>query len=307
MAKRMTRQALRQALTDGEEVALLDVRERGRYSAGHLFLAVNTPLSQLELVMRSRVPRSSARVIVCDDLEGLADPAARVMEEAGYSDVSVLDASMEDCTRAGFQVFQGHYATTYALGLHAAERYGVPQIDAESLKSKLDAGEDLIVVDTRTQGEYNRGCVPSAISAPLVELIYRIRDLAPDPETQVVVNCGAVTRGVLGCQSLIEAGIENPVSVLTNGARGWHIAGFALETGAERTYPAVSDNAKSLVGGGAKADLRWRFGDLRDPGPSSRRGGSSAPSGLCTWSTCAPSKNIKPGTSKIRFGSRAGN
>ena len=198
--------------------------------------------------MRARVPRLSTRVILCDDAEGLGERAARVMTGAGYPDVSVLDGRMPDCEAVGFQIFHGHYATTYALGLHIALLNEPPELNAQELKSKMDSGEDVMVVDTRTLGEFRGGCVPGARSVPMAELLYRVKDLAPDPNTQVVVNCGAITRGVLGGQSLIEAGIDNPVSVLSNGVRGWDLAGFALEEGAERSYPALSDEARVWSG-----------------------------------------------------------
>ena len=248
MSKSINPAKLRDIVTGEGEFALLDVRERGHYAKGHLFLAVNTPLSTLELVMRRRVPRLSAPIILCDDGEELAERAAPVLERAGYCDVSVLDGVMGDCEAVGFQIFQGHYATTYALGLHIAAQARTPELSPQDLKTKLDAGEDLIVVDTRTFGECNTGCVPGALSVPMAELLYRVRDLAPNPETQVVVNCGAITRGVLGGQSLIEAGLANPVAVLSNGVRGWDLAGFALEQGSERSYPAVSETAKAWSG-----------------------------------------------------------
>ena len=240
-------------MTDGAEFALLDVRESGHYAVGHLYLAINTPLSSLELVMRARVPRLSTRVVVCDDGEGLAHRAAQVMENAGYTDVSVFDGAMQDCEAVGFQIFEGHYATTYALGLHIGSVSQTPEISPEALKEKMDAGEDFVVIDTRTFGEFNQGCVPGARSAPMAELLYRVKDLAPNPNTEVVVNCGAVTRGVLGGQSLIEAGIENPVRVLTNGARGWAMAGLALEQGSERSYSQVSDGSRAWAGEAANS------------------------------------------------------
>ena len=83
MSKSINPAELRDIVTGEGEFALLDVRERGHYATGHLFLAVNTPLSTLELVMRRRVPRLSAPIILCDDGEGLADRVAPVMERAG--------------------------------------------------------------------------------------------------------------------------------------------------------------------------------------------------------------------------------
>lgn len=202
--------------------------------------------------MRARVPRLSTRVVLCDDGEGLAQRAADVMERAGYSNLFVFDAPVHTSEAAGFQVFQGHYVTTYALGLHIASLTGTPQISAASLKEKIEAGDDVVVFDTRTFEEYHDGCVPGAHSAPMAELLYRIKDLVPDPNTEVVVNCGAVARGVLGAQALIEAQLENPIKVLTNGARGWSMADLALEHGATRSYRPVSEHSRQWSAEAAK-------------------------------------------------------
>ena len=49
-----------------------------------------------------------------------------------------------------------------------------------------------------------------AISVPGGELVYRIGDLVPDPETLVVVNCAGRTRSILGAESLRRAGMPEP-------------------------------------------------------------------------------------------------
>jgi rhodanese-related sulfurtransferase len=80
---------------------------------------------------------------------------------------------------------------------------------------------------------------------PGAELVYRVRELAPHPNTLVVVNCAGRTRSIIGAQSLINAGIPNRVLALRNGTMGWHLAGLELEHGQDRYLPAVSpDNAE---------------------------------------------------------------
>ena len=46
-------------LTDGGEIALVDVRDQGPFGRGHPLLAVNVPLSGIELAIRRFVPRLS--------------------------------------------------------------------------------------------------------------------------------------------------------------------------------------------------------------------------------------------------------
>ncbi|MFB3134683.1 MAG: rhodanese-like domain-containing protein, partial [Rhodospirillales bacterium] len=55
---------LRSMIADGGEVALLDVREEGRFAQGHLLFAVPLPLSRLELRILDVVPRRSVPVVL---------------------------------------------------------------------------------------------------------------------------------------------------------------------------------------------------------------------------------------------------
>jgi rhodanese-related sulfurtransferase len=234
---------LRDALTDGGEFALLDVRERGDYARGHLFLAINLPLSHLELRLRRYVPRRTARVIVCDDGSGLSERAARVLEAGGYTNVFIVAGGTPACASAGLELYRAHYAVTYAFGLYVDRHYRPPAITAQSLQAKIAAGESCVVLDARPIWDFHHAAIPGAIDVPLGELPYHIRDVAPDPHTQVIVNCGAVTRGVLGGRTLIEAGVENPVSVLTNGVRGWELAGNESQHSANRSAGPASKTA----------------------------------------------------------------
>ena len=130
-AKRIDARTLESALTDGGEIALLDVRERGRFGRAHLLLAVNLPSSQLELVIRQFVPRLATRIVLCDDAEGLAEPAARMLKAAGYRDVAVLEGGVEDWATAGLELFRSHYVSSYAFGMYVGQEYGTPKITAQ--------------------------------------------------------------------------------------------------------------------------------------------------------------------------------
>jgi rhodanese-related sulfurtransferase len=68
-----------------------------------------------------------------------------------------------------------------------------------------------------------------------------VHDLAPDPDTLVVVNCAGRTRSIIGCQSLRNAGIPNEVVALKDGTMGWELAGLQVERGATRVPPAPSE------------------------------------------------------------------
>ena len=86
--------------------------------------------------------------------------------------------------------------------------------------------------------------VPGTVCAPGAELVRRIRDVAPDPETLVVVNCAGRTRSIIGAQSLIDAGAPNRTVALENGTMDWTLADLALKRGASRSAPPPSQAAR---------------------------------------------------------------
>ena len=89
-APAVSAQKLKRMLHDGGEIAVLDVREEGMFAKRHMLLACTAPLSQLELRAPLLVPRRSARVVLVDDDDGLAQRATDVLIRNGYTDVAVL-------------------------------------------------------------------------------------------------------------------------------------------------------------------------------------------------------------------------
>ena len=251
--------SLRAWLGDGGEIAVLDVREAAAYARGHLLHSVHTPVSQLARVAGGFVPRLATRVVLCDEDDGLAARAAAVLEAAGYGDLNILDGGVAAWADAGFELFEGGYTVVNAFGLYAQEHYGTPRIGGAELKARIDAGEDLVIVDSRPFDEFHAATLPDAVNLPVAELFLRVRDLAPDPATRIIVHCGGKTRGVLGCQSLINGGIENPVMTLDEGTMDWVLAGGRLDHGAARTAAPASPAARAWA---ARAAMRisTRFG-----------------------------------------------
>ena len=90
------------------------------------------------------------------------------------------------------------------------------------------------MLDSRPFDEYRRVSIPTATSVPGAELVLRVRDMAPSPDTMVVVNCAGRTRSIIGAQSLINAGVPNKVVALRNGTMGWSLAGFTCDSGKDK-------------------------------------------------------------------------
>ena len=231
---------LKAALHDGGEIALLDAREEVPFDARHLLMAACVPLSRLELLADACVPRRSARVVWCDDGEGLAQRAALRMVSLGYTDVSVLAGGIAAWEAAAFRIYSGVHVPSKAFAEVVEHKAGTPWITAEELKALIDSKVDIALFDSRSYEEFHGNSIPTAISVPGAELVYRFADLVRSPETMVVVNCGGRTRSIIGAQSLINAGVPNKVVSLKNGTQAWHLAGFPILKGSTARPPAVS-------------------------------------------------------------------
>ena len=228
-------------IVDGGELALLDVREEGRFAQSHLLLARSLPLSRLELRISALVPRKSVPIVLCDDDGGLVRRAADKLAQFGYSDISLLSGGVKSWGDAGYVLFSGFNVPSKAFGEVVEHQEETPNISAAELSGLIKSGADLVVLDSRPYDEYHRMNIPTGIDTPGAELAYRVHDLAPSPETVVVVNCAGRTRSIIGAQSLINAGIPNRVVALRNGTMGWELEGFECEHGSDRRAPEPSE------------------------------------------------------------------
>jgi len=251
---------LKERLLGSSELALLDAREQGVHYRGHPFFACSAPLSRLELMIDDLVPRRSVPVVFLDGGdEGLAQQAAARLKGLGYTDVSVLEGGCAAWQAAGGELFSGVNVPSKAFGEFVEHHYDTPRIPPEELKGILERKETAVVLDSRPLEEYQRMCIPGGIDVPGAELVWRARELAPDPDTLIVVNCAGRTRSIIGCQSLRNAGIPNRVVALKDGTMGWELAGYKSERGATRFAPTPSGNSRSWAMAAAQEVAR-RFG-----------------------------------------------
>ena len=245
--RRIDPATLRAWILDGGELAILDAREEGEFGTAHLFWAVPCPLSRREMRARAVLPNLATRIVCVDDGSGLAERLADYLAGIGASDLTVLEGGTKAWEAAGYVLFSGVNVPSKAFGEWVEHHYGTESVDPRELKSWLDSGRDMVVLDSRTFEEFQRMAIPTGISVPGGELVYRAGDLVPDPETLVVVNCAGRTRSILGAESLRRAGLPNRVVALRNGTMGWELAGLACERGRAERYPAGRPRSADLA------------------------------------------------------------
>ena len=227
---------IRQALLDRRELALIDVREEADFATAHPLFAVNLPLSKLELEVRRRIPRFTTPLTVYDNGEGLAEIAIERLRSWGYQDVALLAEGLAGWRRSGGELFQDVNSASKAFGELVESVRHTPSLSAQEVQALIDSRQEVVIVDARRFDEYQTMSIPGSISVPGGELALRVESLTPSPQTPVIVNCAGRTRSIIGTQSLINAGVPNPVHALRNGTIGWTLAGQTLAHQQQRQY-----------------------------------------------------------------------
>lgn len=250
-------QTLKSWLHDGQEIAVLDVREYGQYGESHLFYGTSLPYSRLELDVCRLVPRRGVRIAVYDsgeaDTEGVSERAAARLQALGYTAVHVLEGGTRAWKDAGYALFAGVNLPSKTFGELAEHAYGTPRMSADQLAGMLASGESVVVLDGRPVAEFHKMNIPTATCCPNGELAYRVHSLVPDDSTPIVINCAGRTRSIIGAQTLINLGLANPIYALENGTQGWYLRDHQLEHGGSRRYAegsgsaALQDSARRLA------------------------------------------------------------
>lgn len=225
---------VRAALVAHREVALLDVREEDQHAQAHPLFAASFPLARIELDAWTKLPRRTVQIVLIDDGEGEARAAAQRLGHLGYSDVGILEGGIAAWRRDGGELFRDVNVPSKAFGELVEATCRTPSLSAEEVLALMEERADVVVVDARRFEEFRTMSLPGGISVPGADLVLRVPALAPGAQTRVIVNCAGRTRSIIGTQSLINAGLPNPVAALRNGTIGWTLAGLRLEHGATR-------------------------------------------------------------------------
>jgi rhodanese-related sulfurtransferase len=243
---------IRATLLVRQEIALLDVREEHPHAQAHPLFAANLPLSFIEVDAYTKLPRRDVPIVTLDDGEGYAEVAAHRLMSLGYTDVSVLAGGVSGWQEAGGELFRDVNVPSKAFGeLVEAERH-TPSLPAEEVQALINAKTDMVIVDARRFDEYQTMSIPTATSVPGAELVLRVRELAPNPQTRVIVNCAGRTRSIVGTQSLINTHLPNQVFALRNGTIGWKLSGQNLDHGQTRTQVNIAESNRLVAAAEAR-------------------------------------------------------
>ena len=79
----------------------------------------------------------------------------------------------------------------------------------QELQNKLNAKENFVLLDVRTQEEFDVGHIPTAILLPYDEINLKAATVLPDKEKEIVLYCRSGRRSAIAKKSLVELGYKD--------------------------------------------------------------------------------------------------
>ena len=87
-----------------DKVIYLDVRDSGEFAAGHLPGAMNISRGTLEFNVFNKIQDQNAKIIVYCKTAGRSSLATKTLNDLGYKNAILMDASFESWIKAGYPV-----------------------------------------------------------------------------------------------------------------------------------------------------------------------------------------------------------
>ena len=83
------------------------------------------------------------------------------------------------------------------------------QISGAEAKALMDSESGYIIIDARTQEEYDEGHIPGAIMIPEYEIADRAEKELPDKDQLILVYCRSGRRSKIAAEELVKLGYTN--------------------------------------------------------------------------------------------------
>ena len=101
----------------------------------------------------------------------------------------------------------------------------IKEIDADELKARLDAGDDIELLDIRSAAETAQGILPDSQHVPMHLIPLRINDFSKAKD--IVLYCRSGARSYHACSYLAQQGINNVIN-LRGGIIAWARNGYEI-------------------------------------------------------------------------------
>jgi len=201
----LTPTEFKEAMEKGAVV--VDASEPAAFGGAHIKGAYSIWLEGLPVFAGWVLSYDRPILLVLED-EGHMGKAVRYLIRAGYDRIEgYLKGGTESWYNAGFPV------------------ESLPLLSVHHLKDKLDHSEELVVLDTRGQDEWETGHIKGALHIYVGHLEKRLAEVPTDKPVAVICNVGH--RAGLGASILLRAGLSQVYNVLGS-VEAWVAAGYPV-------------------------------------------------------------------------------
>ena len=119
-----------------------------------------------------------------------------------------------------------HHSPAFLAIVNDAKKR-VKEADFRAIKKRLDAGEKMILVDTREDNEWAKGHIPGAVHLGKGVIERDVETTIPDKNATLVLYCGGGFRSALAADNLQKMGYKNVIS-MDGGWRAWTESNFPI-------------------------------------------------------------------------------
>lgn len=226
-------------LLGNENVVLVDAQKANIYAKGHLKGAVNigrddivikepvvnvlAPKEQIEEVLGNAGVANDSKVVIYDNNNNM--DSARLwwtMKVYGHENVVVVSGGLKSLVEAGGEKIT-EVANVNPVKYAAKDKNASMIATIDEVKAQVnDPNENVVLLDTRSQEEYDAGTIPSALlidysdnnykdgtykSVQDTRIMYLEKDL--NPEKTAIMYCKTSIRGAQSYLALYNAGYRN--------------------------------------------------------------------------------------------------
>lgn len=161
--------------------------------------------------MKKRMKKRLAGIITAGVIAGTLTACAAAGKQSGTAETQQMaegmqtEQSMEpgQGMEKGQGVLPGENGQTEQEDTMQAEYH---KISAEDAKKRMDSGDDIIILDVRTQAEYDESHIPGAILIPNETIGNGKPEQLPDTDQEILVYCRSGNRSAQAAKKLVEAG-----------------------------------------------------------------------------------------------------
>lgn len=194
------------AIIEGKNPVFVDVRDVFAFEKSHVEGAIHLPLEILPEQINA-LPEDRL-IVVYDETGKKGHQALRTLLGEGYRNVINISGGHTSLQRQARTIGFKHLKIELLPVEQKSFEEEIIQ-EEEKVVAKAQDVNSPIVVDVRTEEEFEDGAFPDAVNIPLDDLMYRFEELGNNPSREIVVYCASGARSAYAQRMLMQMGYAN--------------------------------------------------------------------------------------------------